>query len=193
MITLSEVSLWTIVSFEVFKINVSTTLKLVMFVRRSTKWVFNLETLRRAFPCERNAYISLRKCVHYNHPLQLVSCNSWWENANIYHFGCQLDIIGCQLSKSATKNLWLTIKTICVFIFSPWPTMDKFQQMVTMDKISSSEFGITHNALPKDDLLTHPVTHISCFLKYNLKSCASSNPTFWSPISIEPSPTKIGC
>ena len=65
--------------------------------------------------------------------------------------------------------------------------------MVSMDKISSSEFGITHNALPKDDLWAHPVSRIIFFLKYNLKSCASSNPTFWSSFSTEPSPTEIGC
>ena len=64
--------------------------------------------------------------------------------------------------------------------------------MVVMDNISSSEFGITHKALPKDNLWAHLVTHISCFLKYNMKSCASSNPTFWSYFSTEPSPTEIG-
>ena len=59
-----------------------------------------------------------------NLSIATVCCDSWWENEYTNHFGCQPYDFGGQCLKTATTNLQLTTKMICLCMISPRVTTD---------------------------------------------------------------------
>lgn len=81
-------------------------------------------------PHHRLSLTNAKGSLEENLSIITIHCISWRENTWILHFDCQPKVFRCG---------WQPKPPIHFMIFSLWIAMSKLQQMVVMDKFSSSE------------------------------------------------------